>query len=163
MQLLDRVPMEPGTLQATFSRLMQSGVLTSEGISPDLKRTVETGASAAVLRSETTPVSLPSRFDQDFERLELLGRGAFGEVWCCRHRLDGREYAIKAVQYRVGADAGQMEQHVLREASTWACLSHPSILRYHNSWAEVHRKHVVEEEHNPESSPSPLTDELMAA
>lgn len=32
---------------------------------------------------------------QDFERVELLGRGAFGEVWRCRHRLDGQEYAVK--------------------------------------------------------------------
>jgi serine/threonine protein kinase len=163
MHLLEQLPMVPAALQAMFSRLMQSGILTSEAVSSELKYTPETVALPAIRRSESKPVSLPSRFDQDFERLELLGRGAFGEVWRCRHRLDGREYAIKAVQYRVGADAGQMEQHVLREASTWACLSHPNILRYHNSWAEVDQNHNVEEEHNPESSPSPLTDELMAA
>jgi len=163
MHLLERVPMVPAALQATFSRLMQSGVLTSEAVSPELKSTAETGASAAIRRSETTPVSLPSRFDQDFERLELLGRGAFGEVWRCRHRLDGREYAIKAVQYRVGADAGQIEQHVLREASTWACLSHPNILRYHSSWAEVHRRRIVEEDHNAERSPFLLADEPLSA
>jgi len=163
MHLLEMVPMIPAALQATISRLMQSGVLTSEAVSPELKSTAETGASAAIRRSETTPVSLPSRFDQDFERLELLGRGAFGEVWRCRHRLDGREYAIKAVQYRVGADAGQIEQHVLREASTWACLSHPNILRYHSSWAEVHRRRIVEEDHNAERSPFLLADEPLSA
>jgi len=163
MRLLERMPMVPATLQATVSCLMQSGVLTAEAVSPELKQMAETGASAAIRRSETTPVSLPSRFDQDFEQLELLGRGAFGKVWRCRHRLDGREYAVKAVQCYGGADLGQIQQHVLREASTWACFNHPNILRYHSSWAEVDRKRIVEEKRNPEFSPFPLSDEDMSA
>jgi len=83
-----------------------------------------------------------SRFEQDFERLELLGRGAFGEVWRCRHRLDGREYAIKAVRYRQNAsDGGQIERRVAREAQTLAGLkTHPGVLRYHNSWVEVEQQ-----------------------
>mmetsp|Transcript_107775 Transcript_107775/g.232068 ORF Transcript_107775/g.232068 Transcript_107775/m.232068 type:complete len:648 (-) Transcript_107775:347-2290(-) len=78
------------------------------------------------------------RFEQDFERLELLGRGAFGEVWKCRHRVDGQEYAIKAVRYQAGAaDIADVELRVLREAKLWAGVSHPNIARYHNSWVEV--------------------------
>mmetsp|Transcript_136923 Transcript_136923/g.273109 ORF Transcript_136923/g.273109 Transcript_136923/m.273109 type:complete len:731 (+) Transcript_136923:125-2317(+) len=162
VHLLERIPIVPAALQATISHLMQSGVLTSEAISPELESTAQTGASTAITHGETRSVSAFSRFDQDFERLELLGRGAFGEVWRCRHRLDGCEYAVKAVQYRVGDD-GQIEQHVLREASTWANLRHPNVLRYHSSWAEVHRKHIVEEECNPEFSAFPMADELMPA
>jgi len=123
----------------------------------------ETRVSAGIRRSENTLVSLPSRFDQDFERLELFGRGAFGEVWRCRHRLDGREYAVKAVQYRIGADAGQIQQRVFREASTWAHFSHPNILRYHSSWTEVHRKQILEEETHSEFLPIPVANELMSA
>jgi serine/threonine protein kinase len=155
--------MVPTALKATIFCLVQSGVLTSETVSPESTYNAETSASAAIGCSEATPVSLPSRFDQDFERLEFLGRGAFGEVWRCRHRLDGCEYAVKAVQYHIGADAGQMEQHVLQEASTLACLRHPNILRYHSSWTEVHQKSIMEEESNPDLSPVPVADELVSA
>jgi len=162
VRLLERVPLVPAAAQAIYSRLMQSGVITSEAISSELKCTVETGTSPAIARNETAP-ALPSRFDQDFERLELLGRGAFGEVWRCRHRLDGHEYAIKAVQYRAGANAGQIEQQVLQEASTWARFNHPNVVRYHSSWVEVQQKHIVEDESNPQFSPLPLAHEHMSA
>jgi len=160
MHLLERIQMAPATRQATFSRLMQSRVLTSEAVSLDLKCIAETRVPATIRCSETMPVSSPSRFEQDFERLELLGRGAFGEVWRCRHRLDGREYAVKAVQCRLGANTGQIEQHVLQEASTWAHFSHPNILRYQSSWAEVHQKYAEEEEHKPEFLSLTLTNEF---
>jgi serine/threonine protein kinase len=80
----------------------------------------------------------PSRFEQDFDRLELLGRGAFGDVWRCRHRLDGQEYAVKMIEYRTTiAEAAEVERRVLREAQTWASLNHPNVVRYHNAWVEV--------------------------
>jgi len=100
-------------------------------------------ADAAVSGDVQFPVlpgllGMPSRFEQDFERQELLGRGAFGEVWRCRHRLDGHEYAVKMVEYHTTiADAGEVERRVLREAQTWASLNHPNIVRYHGAWVEV--------------------------
>eukprot|EP00933_Yihiella_yeosuensis_P038076 TRINITY_DN32039_c0_g1_i1.p1 TRINITY_DN32039_c0_g1~~TRINITY_DN32039_c0_g1_i1.p1 ORF type:complete len:618 (-),score=125.99 TRINITY_DN32039_c0_g1_i1:117-1970(-) len=79
-----------------------------------------------------------SRFEQDFERLELLGRGAFGEVWRCRHRLDRCEYAVKMVKYHTSLrDAAEVERKVLREVQTWSSLNHPNVVRYHNAWVEV--------------------------
>mmetsp|Transcript_71327 Transcript_71327/g.209080 ORF Transcript_71327/g.209080 Transcript_71327/m.209080 type:complete len:683 (-) Transcript_71327:136-2184(-) len=105
----------------------------------------------------------PSRFRQDFEPLELLGRGAFGEVWRCRHRLDGREYAVKAVKYRIDTpDDGHLRHRVLREAQTWARLSHPNIVRYHSSWVEVeqasHPAHA-----STRSLPSPRASSMRSA
>jgi len=104
---------------------------------PAKAHTSSTSASA-VAPSGPSALGLPSRFEQDFERLELLGRGAYGEVWRCRHRLDGREYAVKAVQYRASAsDAGRVERRVTREAATWAAMSHENVVRYHSAWVEV--------------------------
>ncbi|CAE8704117.1 unnamed protein product, partial [Polarella glacialis] len=34
-------------------------------------------------------------FEQNFQPLRLLGRGAFGEVWNCKSRKDGQHYAVK--------------------------------------------------------------------
>mmetsp|Transcript_26901 Transcript_26901/g.68347 ORF Transcript_26901/g.68347 Transcript_26901/m.68347 type:complete len:643 (+) Transcript_26901:64-1992(+) len=96
------------------------------------------GAPTLPASQELSLVGTRPRFEQDFERLELLGRGAFGEVWRCRHRVDGQEYAIKAVRYQASAaDIAEVERRALREAKTWASISHPNIARYHNSWVEV--------------------------
>mmetsp|Transcript_26922 Transcript_26922/g.77229 ORF Transcript_26922/g.77229 Transcript_26922/m.77229 type:complete len:601 (-) Transcript_26922:97-1899(-) len=169
VHLLEQVPMDPATLYATCTRLMQAGVLTDEAV-PELRSlALDTDAGGGKVvrqlearlpgdqllghgRSMQGFLDLPSRFEQDFERLEILGRGAFGEVWRCRHRLDGREYAVKAVQYRTSAgDAGEVERRVLREASTWAGVSHPNIVRYHSAWVEVQSRTM------PKNSPELLS------
>lgn len=39
-----------------------------------------------------------SRYRTDFEEVEFLGKGGFGEVVKARNRLDGRSYAISKVE-----------------------------------------------------------------
>jgi len=39
-----------------------------------------------------------SRYKNDFEQLEEIGRGAFGIVYKARHKLDGNVYAIKKIK-----------------------------------------------------------------
>jgi serine/threonine protein kinase len=93
-----------------------------------------------------------SRLDKDFERLELLGKGAFGEVWRCKHRIDGKEYAIKMVRFTGrGLDGPGVEEHVLREVHTWASLSHAKIAGYKNAWIEGDWNRPVSEWIGPSS------------
>lgn len=129
--------------------LLKCGIITYDAL-PELRNLqTELGVEAVVTKDVSGALEAVSkqpcseqalsRFEQDFERLELLGRGAFGEVWRCKHRLDGREYAVKAVKYLTnGADGGRLERRVLREAQTMANLDmHPGVVRYHTSWLEV--------------------------
>ena len=37
------------------------------------------------------------RFEREFEQMEQLGQGGFGQVILARNRLDGRPYAIKRI------------------------------------------------------------------
>ena len=37
----------------------------------------------------------PTRFYQEFEIINTIGRGSFGEVYQCRNKIDGCVYAIK--------------------------------------------------------------------
>mmetsp|Transcript_50933 Transcript_50933/g.164885 ORF Transcript_50933/g.164885 Transcript_50933/m.164885 type:complete len:539 (-) Transcript_50933:107-1723(-) len=78
-----------------------------------------------------------SRFDQEFERLELLGRGSFGEVWRARSRVDRKEYAVKMVPYHFKQENGPFDHPALREAQNWASFNEPGAVRYHASWVEV--------------------------
>eukprot|EP00747_Dinoflagellata_sp_TGD_P024205 gnl/TRDRNA2_/TRDRNA2_130383_c0_seq1.p1 gnl/TRDRNA2_/TRDRNA2_130383_c0~~gnl/TRDRNA2_/TRDRNA2_130383_c0_seq1.p1 ORF type:complete len:611 (-),score=86.63 gnl/TRDRNA2_/TRDRNA2_130383_c0_seq1:222-2054(-) len=153
VHLLRQVQMSPAALYATCLKLLQCGVLSRE-VLPELSGCggataagkalpqltgAETHALALdVVSSLQWPMNLPSRFAQEFDYIAPLGRGAFGEVWRCRHRLDRCEYAVKAVKYRANAsDGGRLARRVLREAQTWASAMHPNIVRYHSAWVEA--------------------------
>jgi translation initiation factor 2-alpha kinase 4 len=75
-----------------------------------------------------------SRYESDFEELELLGKGAFGAVFRARNRLDGRDYAIKKI--RLSPSAGNDEK-TLREISALSRLSHQHIVRYVTCWIQT--------------------------
>ena len=65
-----------------------------------------------VSRQSFTPVSGTSQYRQDFEEISRLGKGAFGEVWMCRRRLDGWRYAVK----KLGAEARRIRGPVTTPA-----------------------------------------------
>jgi serine/threonine protein kinase len=39
------------------------------------------------------------RFVKDFEEIEPIGEGGFGQVFKAKHRIDGKTYVIKRVKY----------------------------------------------------------------
>ena len=90
-------------------------------------------------------VSVSSRFNQDFEQLQYLGSGAFGDVWKVRNRLDGMFYAIKKVRIGRFNDSRTAEElvannkavnRILREVTTLGRIHSPYVLRYHQAWIE---------------------------
>ncbi|WWC65005.1 uncharacterized protein I303_107619 [Kwoniella dejecticola CBS 10117] len=83
----------------------------------------------------TTPQPLAprlSRYRTDFEEVEFLGKGGFGEVVKARNKLDGRSYAIKKVKLRLEDD----EAKVYREVNNLSRVNHQHIVRYYSCWLE---------------------------
>eukprot|EP00294_Goniomonas_avonlea_P007754 CAMPEP_0114541278 /NCGR_PEP_ID=MMETSP0114-20121206/1221_1 /TAXON_ID=31324 /ORGANISM="Goniomonas sp, Strain m" /LENGTH=1701 /DNA_ID=CAMNT_0001725507 /DNA_START=110 /DNA_END=5215 /DNA_ORIENTATION=- len=97
------------------------------------------GSSGATRRPSTNSdprFEVRSRYEQDFEQVEPLGKGGFGSVFRARNRLDGREYAVKKIRLRPGKDS--QKSRVMREAKTMARLSHhQNVVRYYQAWIEV--------------------------
>ncbi|KAE8446644.1 hypothetical protein EG329_011837 [Mollisiaceae sp. DMI_Dod_QoI] len=73
-----------------------------------------------------------SRYKEDFVEEGRLGKGGFGEVVKARKRLDGQIYAIKKITQKSSASLTE----VLREVRLLSQLSHPSVVRYYNTWTE---------------------------
>ncbi|KAI1867882.1 uncharacterized protein JN550_006689 [Neoarthrinium moseri] len=73
-----------------------------------------------------------SRFKNEFYEEGRLGKGGFGEVIKVRKKIDGQTYAIK----KVVTKATKSLTTLLKEVSTLSALSHPSIVRYYDSWTE---------------------------
>lgn len=162
-----------GSLEATWCELEQSRSKTSptmqpqfeEGPSPLLDHVLQKlgegagpgsiGSSSGTGDADSDNASAfelldvaqlgHSYFEKNFTRVQLLGRGAFGEVWHCKNLEDGRHYAVKLVRYRGGGGGGGSgcgaagagrEEHVVREAETLALMDHPNVLHFHQAWIE---------------------------
>ena len=60
-----------------------------------------------------------------YEKVKLLGEGAFGEVWLVRHKLTGKEFALKIIEKGPYSNATQIEN----EIAILKKLDHPFILK----------------------------------
>nr|XP_048272009.1 interferon-induced, double-stranded RNA-activated protein kinase isoform X1 [Myodes glareolus] len=66
------------------------------------------------------------RFQKDFEDIEEIGSGGFGQVFKAKHKIDGKTYAIKRVKYNT--------EKAVREVKALATLNHVNIVQYHSCW-----------------------------
>ncbi len=75
-----------------------------------------------------------SRYRNDFDELQLLGKGGFGSVYKVRGRVDKLLYAVKKIKLkRRGAEENR---RIVREVSTIGMLHHSYIVRYYQAWIE---------------------------
>eukprot|EP00842_Homolaphlyctis_polyrhiza_P005296 jgi/Hompol1/5768/HPOL_004721-RA len=75
-----------------------------------------------------------SRYHADFDELEFLGRGGFGQVVKARNRLDGAFYAIKKV--KMNPKDKDRSDRLLREVQTLSRLHNEFVVRYYQAWFE---------------------------
>ncbi|UYV67470.1 WEE1, partial [Cordylochernes scorpioides] len=77
-----------------------------------------------------------SRYEKEFFEVCQIGKGEFGSVYKCIHRLDGCTYAIK--KSRQPLRNGTTEERIaLNEVCAHAVIgAHPHVVRYHSAWAE---------------------------
>uniref|UniRef100_A0A182N7B5 non-specific serine/threonine protein kinase n=1 Tax=Anopheles dirus TaxID=7168 RepID=A0A182N7B5_9DIPT len=75
-----------------------------------------------------------SRFRDDFDLVQCLGKGGFGVVFEVRNKLDDCRYAIKRV---VLPNKQESKDRVMREVKTLAHCEHQNIVRYFHAWIET--------------------------
>ncbi|XP_063047881.1 interferon-induced, double-stranded RNA-activated protein kinase-like [Engraulis encrasicolus] len=68
-----------------------------------------------------------SRFEEEFDSIEDIGKGGFGRVFRARNKCDETNYAVKIVKSTEKAS---------REVKALAKLQHPHIVRYQHCWIE---------------------------
>jgi translation initiation factor 2-alpha kinase 4 len=107
---------------------LNAGVSLSTAFAPtSLSTSPETGAGRGAEAWAALP---PSRYQQDYEHLGLIGQGGQGKVFRARNRTDGVEYAVKRI--RIGGADNKMK----REMRMFSTLHHPHIVRYYQAWEE---------------------------
>ncbi|XP_026280296.1 eukaryotic translation initiation factor 2-alpha kinase [Frankliniella occidentalis] len=80
-----------------------------------------------------TPIEYTSRYLQDFQPVQCLGKGGFGVVFEARKKFDDCLYAVKRIPL---TNKEESRERVLREVRALAKLDHNNIVRYFNSWLE---------------------------
>ena len=79
-------------------------------------------------------VNYSSRFMNDFDMMQCLGKGGFGVVFEAKNKLDDCNYAIKRI---VLPSKQESRERVMREVKTLANCEHKNIVRYFQAWVET--------------------------
>ena len=64
------------------------------------------------------PAEHSSRYHDEFEEISLLGKGASGDVWKVRNRLDRRFYAVKKIAMGARERENGLDRKIRREVTT---------------------------------------------
>ncbi|KAK2826191.1 hypothetical protein Q5P01_020405 [Channa striata] len=99
-----------------------------------------------------------SRYFNEFEELQLLGKGAFGAVIKVQNNLDGCYYAVKRIQVN---PASKQFRRIKGEVTLLSRLNHENIVRYYNAWIERHEMPSVGVLSNTDSSEPQSTAEKL--
>ena len=70
----------------------------------------------------------PGSTIREWDFCEEIGRGAVGVIFRARHRLDGRDYAIKILRPEL-SKLDELKTRFLQEAAICARLEHPNIVK----------------------------------
>ncbi|XP_048465654.1 eukaryotic translation initiation factor 2-alpha kinase 1 [Rhincodon typus] len=111
-------------LQAVSNGLYRQG----QAINGDASTHLSYRTREALFQGQT------SRYMNEFEEIERLGKGSYGKVYKVRNKLDRQLYAIKKILMKKITRYDCMK--VLREVKVLAGLQHPHIVGYHTAWME---------------------------
>lgn len=90
-----------------------------------------------------------SRLQTEFETLNYIGKGAFGDVLKVRNILDNRQYAIKRIP--LSSKNKQLYKKMTREVELLSKLNHENVVRYFNSWIETQTASIDEDDEEDDS------------
>ncbi|RUS91961.1 hypothetical protein EGW08_000174 [Elysia chlorotica] len=70
--------------------------------------------------------------DTEFERIKVIGKGSYGEVWLAKHRKDKKQYVLKKMN--LGKASKRERKSAEQEAKLLSKLKHPNIVSYKDSF-----------------------------
>lgn len=71
---------------------------------------------------------------EDYEKIRIVGRGAYGTVYLCRRLVDN--YLVIIKQIPVEEMTKEERQSALNEVTVLSRFKHPNIIRYFHSFVE---------------------------
>ena len=77
--------------------------------------------------------------EQVYQKIKLIGEGAFGEVWKVRHKVLGKEFAMKIIEKNPACNIEQIknEIEILKQ------LDHPNILKILDFHMSLNKFYII--------------------
>ncbi|KAJ8978065.1 hypothetical protein NQ317_015872 [Molorchus minor] len=100
-----------------------------------LVSSVKSGDKNLPLRPIWPTTEINSHYLREFEEIEYIAGGGFGQVYRVKHKLDGAEYAVKSIAIR--SEGIESVRNYLSEVKTFASMNHPNIVQYKAAWLEI--------------------------
>ncbi|KAF5270509.1 hypothetical protein FQA39_LY08387 [Lamprigera yunnana] len=76
-----------------------------------------------------------SHYYREFDEIEYIAGGGFGQVYRVKHKLDGTDYAVKKIVIR--SEGIKSVRNYLSEVKTFASLNHSNVVQYKAAWLEL--------------------------
>ncbi|KAK4879234.1 hypothetical protein RN001_007380 [Aquatica leii] len=76
-----------------------------------------------------------SHYYREFDEIEYIAGGGFGQVYRVKHKLDGSDYAVKKIFIR--SEGIKSVRNYLSEVKTFASLNHSNVVQYKAAWLEL--------------------------
>ena len=82
-------------------------------------------ADTLILNNDVIVSDLGANIENKYEKLKKLGEGAYGEVWKVRHKVLGKEFAMKIIEKSPYC----VTNEIINEINILKKLDHPNILK----------------------------------
>ena len=103
----------------------QSGNVTSQSGKYFVENTNLKSQNSLVLNNDVIVSDTHQDLLSVYEKVKLLGEGSFGEIWLVRHKLLGKEFALKIIEKSPYSNVNQ----IINEINILKTLDHPNILK----------------------------------
>jgi serine/threonine protein kinase len=77
----------------------------------------------------------------DFEFLQILGEGGFGEVYKVKSKLNNKIYAMKKVDLKK-FEKDELKKYAERETKLLSLISHPRVIKYYDNFPSKNKEYL---------------------
>ena len=81
--------------------------------------------NSLILNNDVIVSDTNANIEANYQKLKLLGKGSFGEVWLVQHKVLGKQFAMKIIEKNPYIDVNQ----IVNEINILKKLDHPNILK----------------------------------
>lgn len=103
--------------------------------------------------------NLKSKFSNDFEVVDNIGKGAYGNVLKVKKKTNKKEYAVKIITLRNSKADGLYSN---REIERLMNLDHPNIVKFYDYWSEYSIEEADSKSHDNSDNSDSMNSELVA-
>ena len=81
----------------------------------------------------------------NYEKLNLLGKGTFGSVIKVKHKITGEIRAMKIIKNLYASNSNKTDDKFLREIQVLKTLEHPNIIKIYEYYIDEENHYIITE------------------